>query len=119
MEQLRSLPSVDLGFKLLGTGEDGRVHTYKGVLLRDLLREAGVENYTKATIRAADTYSRSFARSDIDEFNLMLAYGKDGSELAPRSDGGPGPVRLIAPQEAVGTFNAQHCVKWVSEVVVE
>lgn len=119
MEELRGLCNITVEMALLGTGEDGRTHTYTGLPVRDLARQAGIAAYTKVTVRAADTYSKLLTRDQVMEHDVLLAVKKDGKDLAPRSAGGTGPVRLVISQEAVGTYNAQHCVKWVSEVVFE
>ncbi len=119
MEELRGLCNITVEMALLGTGEDGRPHAYAGLPVRDLARYAGIVAYTKVTVRAADTYSKLLTRDQVMEHDILLAVKKDGKDLAPRSAGGTGPVRLVISQDAVGTYNAQHCVKWVSEVVFE
>ena len=119
LRALQVVGVVDVSMALLGTGEDGKVHSYRGIYVKDLILSLNVTDYTRATAVAADAYSRSFPRSEIEEGGALLAWERDGKALEPRSEGGAGPVRLIVPQETVGTYNAQYCVKWVSGLVVE
>ncbi|MCU0800131.1 MAG: molybdopterin-dependent oxidoreductase [Candidatus Thermoplasmatota archaeon] len=119
MDELRLIGNRTVEMVLLGTGEDGKPHLYTGLLLKDLAGHLNVTDYGSVTVRAADTYSKKLTRQQVTDHDVLLAMGRDGKDLAGRSDGGNGPVRLVLPQEAVGTYNAQHCVKWVSEVVFE
>lgn len=119
MEELRRIGNRTVETTLLGTGEDGRPHRYTGLLLSDLAREMNVTTYDTVTVRAVDTYSKMLTREQVEDHATLLAFKKDGKDLAPRSEGGTGPVRLVLTQATVGTYNAQHCVKWVSEVVFE
>ena len=119
LEELSGMGNRTVEMALLGTGEDGKPHRYTGLLLRDLAQVLNITTYETVTVRAVDTYSKKLTKGQVDGHDALLALSKDGKGLAPRSKGGTGPVRLVLPQDAVGTYNAQHCVKWVSEVVVE
>jgi len=120
ISDLEGMGRKDIPMALRGTGEDGEVHAYTGVPLMDLVLEAGPDpNATKVRIRAADAYSASFDMDEVGRGGMYLVWEKDGSALLPRSRGGEGPVRFIVDQATVGTYNAQYCVKYVSEVIVE
>jgi len=120
LEDLMELGKDELRTPLVGTGEDGKPHTYAGILLRNLLSDAGMEDGAgKVTVRAVDALSRSFSVGSLEGSTALLAYEKDGAPLQTRSRGGDGPIRLILEQDEVGSYNAQYCVKWVSEVIVE
>ena len=120
IEELKDLSEVEFTMSLLGTNEDGRDHRYKGIALSALLHYCGIDNgSTRCTVKASDAYSTSFSISEYPWEGIYLAWEKDGKALKPRSEGGPGPVRLMVSQEIAGEYNAQRCVKYVSEVIVE
>src|SRR5262249_36132312 len=82
--------------------------TYGGVLLRDLLREAGApsgENLrgkamaTSIVINATDGYQVVFSLAELDESvgntQVLIADSEDGKPLAQ----GAGPLRLVVPSD--------------------
>jgi hypothetical protein len=82
--------------------------TYSGVLLRDLLREAGVPLgdglrgkalTTCIVISAADGYQVTFSIAELDEsignLEVLVADGEDGKPLAQTA----GPLRMIVPSD--------------------
>ncbi|MBD2704975.1 molybdopterin-dependent oxidoreductase [Spirosoma sp. BT702] len=97
---------------------DGKDHTYSGVPLVDLLKQAGAtlgselrgENLTKyVVIKAIDGYEIVFALAEIDpEFatrTIILADTVDGGPLAQ----GVGPYRVVVPGE-------KKPARWIREV---
>lgn len=91
-----------------GKDRDGRQHTYKGVMLWDILDSAGVtlgkeprgENLIKYVVaKADDGYEVVFSLSEIDpafsDNMILLAYEVDGYPLAAKE----GPFRLVVPDE--------------------
>lgn len=97
---------------------DGKEHTYSGVPLVDLLRQAGAtlggelrgENLSKfLVIKAVDGYEVLFALPEIDpEFatrTIILADSVDGAQLAQ----GVGPYRVVVPGE-------KKPARWIREV---
>jgi len=118
IDDLRAMGEVEIRMALLGTGEDGREHGYRGIPLQVLVQGSEPDpNATKVTVTAQDGYSKTFDIGDLDD--AFIVWEKDGRQIPPRSRAGDGPIRLIISQEKVGTYNAQHCVKWVSGVIVE
>jgi DMSO/TMAO reductase YedYZ molybdopterin-dependent catalytic subunit len=97
---------------------DGKEHTYAGVPLIDLLRQAGAsvgrelkgENLTKyVTVKAIDGYEVVFALAELDpDFStrtILLADSVDGAPLAA----GTGPYRVVVPGE-------KKPARWIREV---
>ncbi|GAB3697400.1 hypothetical protein GCM10027592_21470 [Spirosoma flavus] len=97
---------------------DGKEHTYAGVPLVDLLKQAGAtlgselrgENLTKyVVVKAIDGYEVVFALPEIDpEFatrTIILADAVDGAPLAQ----GVGPFRVVVPGE-------KKPARWIREV---
>ena len=97
---------------------DGKEHTYTGVPLLDLLKQAGAtlgnelrgENLTKYVIvKAVDGYEVLFALPEIDaDFatrTIILADSVDGAPLPQ----GVGPYRIVVPGE-------KKPARWIREV---
>ncbi|GAB3990185.1 hypothetical protein GCM10028807_16800 [Spirosoma daeguense] len=97
---------------------DGKDHTYSGIPLVDLLKQAGAtlgselrgENLTKyVVVKAIDGYEIVFALPEIDpEFatrTIILADAVDGAPLAQ----GVGPYRVVVPGE-------KKPARWIREV---
>jgi DMSO/TMAO reductase YedYZ molybdopterin-dependent catalytic subunit len=119
IDDMRAISEVAIRMALLGTNEDGSEHAYKGIALGTLLGRCQViEGASGVTVRATDAYSTRFDMETAVGEGIFLVWEKDGKALEGRSDGGAGPVRLLVSQGIAGEFNAQRCVKYVSEVVV-
>lgn len=97
---------------------DGKEHQYSGILVVDLLKQAGAtvggelrgENLTKYVIvKAMDGYEVLFALPELDtEFasrSIILADSVDGASLEP----GVGPYRIVVPGE-------KKPARWIREV---
>lgn len=91
-----------------GKDKDSTLHSYSGIPLVDLLKQAGTtlggelrgKNLTKyVVVKASDGYEVVFALPEIDpEFAtriILLADAVDGKPLAS----GVGPYRIIVPDE--------------------
>ena len=104
LEDLSKFPLKDA--KL--TDKDGKVHTYRGVSILDILQKAGVpsgkdlrgEQLSKyLLVKCKDGYQILFSLAELDppiaDKNVILAYQIDGEKLAEDR----GPLRLIAEGE--------------------
>lgn len=111
---LKSMSHTDV----MAKDRDGKEHTYSGIPLVDLLRQAGTtlggelrgENLTKfLLIKAVDGYEVLFALPEIDpDFatrTILLADSVDGVPLAQ----GVGPYRVVVPGE-------KKPARWIREV---
>ena len=89
--------------------------TFVGVKLLDVLQHAGVGDYKRLFIRAADDYKITISPSDEGIDQALLVYSLNG-ELLPLND--KGPYWLIWPQnaEAVLAGDAE-TTKWSWSVV--
>jgi hypothetical protein len=67
---------------------------FEGVLLRDVLRLAGMENAEAVTVRAEDGYRQTIPREDWEKWPLILATRQDGQALTKRTQG---PTRIVYP----------------------
>jgi DMSO/TMAO reductase YedYZ molybdopterin-dependent catalytic subunit len=124
VSQPLSLTAEALGkFKkteLRAKDKEGREHRYTGVVVTDLLREAGValgpalrgEHLAKyVLVEAADGYRAVFALPELDpEFAreaVLVAYQVDGRPLPA----GEGPFRLVVPAD-------KKQARWVRQATV-
>jgi DMSO/TMAO reductase YedYZ molybdopterin-dependent catalytic subunit len=102
---------------------DGKDHTYSGVIVADILKNAGVtlgpdlkgENLTKyLLVEASDGYQVIFALAELDkgytDRTIILANQVDGKPLAP----GDGPYRIIVQDEK----KPARCIKQVTGMQV-
>ena len=114
MEDLNNLKQTEVKAK----DRDGKEHTFKGVLLVDILDSAGVtlgkelrgENLAKyVLIKAVDGYEVIYSLPELDpEFTgqtIILAYQVDGNML-PK---GEGPFRIVSP-------NDKRPARWIREL---
>jgi DMSO/TMAO reductase YedYZ molybdopterin-dependent catalytic subunit len=104
--------------EVTGKDRDGKEHQYAGILVVDLLKQAGAtvggelrgENLTKYVIvKAIDGYEVLFALPELDaEFasrSIILADSVDGAPLGA----GVGPYRIVVPGE-------KKPARWIREV---
>ncbi len=102
---------------------DGKDHTYSGVILSEILKNAGVtlgpelkgENLTKyLLVEASDGYQVIFALAELDKSftdrTIILADKVDGAPLAPAD----GPYRIIVQDEK----KPARCIKQVTAMQV-
>jgi DMSO/TMAO reductase YedYZ molybdopterin-dependent catalytic subunit len=76
---------------------------WEGILLKDLLNEAGVKPEAKVVIlRAVDGYSTSFPIEYFADKNILLAYKMNGVEIPPERGF---PLQLVA--------ESQYGYKWI------
>ncbi|MHC8508191.1 MAG: putative pterin-binding protein [Rhodospirillales bacterium] len=69
------------------------VHTFKGVLLSDILARVGAKGETM-TAKGLDDYNADMPVQDTREYPVMVAYEQNGKMLRVRSKG---PLRTIYP----------------------
>ena len=86
--------------------------TWRGISLKQLLKEAGADEETARDVifRAADGYDDSVPFKRAMEDDVMLAYLMNGEKL-PQAHGFP--LRLIVP----GLYGIKN-VKWITEIEV-
>ncbi len=82
---------------------------WEGVVLRDLLREAGIDSTANTVIlRAHDGYSTSFPLSYIMENDIMMAHRMNGITMLPERGF---PFELVAE----GKWGYKW-IKWITEI---
>lgn len=71
--------------------------TYEGVLLADLLADAGLSEASAIRILALDGFSQVMPREDWERWPVLLATRRDGRPMGVRDKG---PLRIIYPRDA-------------------
>ena len=92
MADLRAMPTTTLETSTVVT--DG-VHSFTGVLLRDLLAQLGATGDV-ITATALNDYVVDIPRADVEQYDVIVGYSMNGAEL-DRADKGPvkRPTRRI------------------------
>jgi DMSO/TMAO reductase YedYZ molybdopterin-dependent catalytic subunit len=114
LTELKAMPVQTIEAK----DHDGTVSTYQGVLLHDILHQAGVPEgealrgpalTSCLLVKAADGYQVVFALPEIDPLfsdrKPLLAYRRNSVELGEKL----GPLRLVVPDE-------KRQARWVKQV---
>ena len=70
--------------------------SYQGVLLSDVLADAGLANAEAVNVLALDHFSQTIPRQDWTRWPLLLATRRDQQPLSIRSKG---PLRIIYPRD--------------------
>lgn len=98
-EKHYSLASLEaLGMHTLSTHtfwpeDDG---SYQGVLLSDLLKDAGLKDISGIQLSAIDGFSQIIPKEDWQNWPLLLATRRDNAPISLRKKG---PIRLIYPRD--------------------
>lgn len=108
-----SVAEVDLDYEALARMPHHRVVTstpwtegasvFEGVLMRELMRVIGVTGTTIKLV-ALNDYSITIPVSDIESYDVILAYERDGAPMPVRDKG---PLWVIYPLDAHPELNAQ------------
>ena len=114
LPDLRAMKQTEVRAKDHG----GQERLYKGVMLFDVLKAAGVTNGAQlrgknllkyVSVKAADGYEVIYTLAEIDpEFTnqiILVAYEEDGKPL-PKGDG---PLRMVVP-------NDKKHARWIREI---
>jgi hypothetical protein len=90
---------------------------YRGIPLSKLWELCGgSEEATVAMLVAKDGMTVEIAREDLKQWPIMLAYQVGGTDLV---DEVGGPVKLVFPAEARGTYTDEQWMWWAAEVKVQ
>ncbi|WP_417548684.1 molybdopterin-dependent oxidoreductase [Marinobacter segnicrescens] len=92
MADLRALPATTLETSTVVT--DG-VHSFTGVLLRDLLAQLDATGDV-ITATALNDYVVDIPRADVEQYDVIVGYSMNGAEL-DRAD--KGPLWIVYPRD--------------------
>lgn len=90
LQDLQRLPLHSISLR----DKSGHVAQWSGVRLDDVLSHAGAHNYTMVHASALNDYSVLIPRDDIQRYQPLVAYQRDGAYVAIRDNG---PLQLVYP----------------------
>jgi DMSO/TMAO reductase YedYZ molybdopterin-dependent catalytic subunit len=96
LDELKAMPSVELTFDIHCVTKWSKFDTtWKGVRVRDILAQAGVQaNATHVIEHAEFGYTTNLPLADITTDEAIVAYEFEGEEIEPIHGG---PVRIVVP----------------------
>jgi hypothetical protein len=84
---------------------------FKGVLLREIIKEYGVSGVNKVQIKAIDEYMADFSQGDWTRWDIMLATRQDGKPIEVKQSG---PARIVMPYDTAKDIDQSvYNPKWV------
>ena len=110
LDELKAMPSVELTFDIHCVTKWSKFDTtWKGVRVRDVLAQAGVQAKAKYVIEHAEFgYTTNVPLADITTDEAIVAYEFEGEEIEPIHGG---PVRIVVPH-----LYFWKSAKWVREL---
>ena len=92
-------------------------HSYRGILLAELLQEAKVstEGISKVLVTSADQYTAEFQLQEVLETeNVYLAIEADGQQIEGIDPGTQGAQLIV-----FGDANSRRCVRFAAQITLE
>lgn len=84
---------------------------YDGVLLRDLLKDAGIETSPRIKVTALDDYTTIIPREDWQKWDVLVATRHEKKAMSIRRKG---PLRMIYPKDLGGEVAASDMrIRWI------
>ena len=119
LQDIQAMDRVDIKKHISSGSGDDEDGVFSGTDLKNVIEAAGVEltgDEKSIAVKSEDGYTTAFDADEVmaDEC-ILLVYEKDGELLKNSSEGGNGPFRIIAADDAFGT----RCAKYVSSIEVE
>jgi hypothetical protein len=109
METLEQLGVVE--YSVNDHQAEGKVVTFQGVLLRDLLAVAGMPEGTETlTMTALNDYRIDFPVSDVSAYPVVLATKVDGERMSVERYG---PTRIVYPADTYNLDPAIFDSRWI------
>lgn len=115
---LEDLSPEEFKANLKSSGKDPVEHTYKGVMLKDVLASKGqsLEDKSQVIIRSVDGYTVALSPEEVaEDENVYIVYEMDGKPLGTKEDGGSGPYQVVIRKDPFG----QRWAKFVVEVELQ
>ena len=92
-------------------------HSYRGILLAELLQEAKVstEGISKVLVTSADQYTAEFQLQEVlENESVYLAIEADGQTIEGIDPGTPGAQLIV-----FGDANSRRCVRFAAQITLE
>lgn len=119
LQDLQAMKRVDIKKHIASGSGDDEDGVFSGVDLKDVIEAAGVTltgDEKSIAVKSEDGYTTAFDADEVMADDcVLLVYEKDGELLKGRSEGGNGPFRIIAVDDAFGT----RCAKYVNAIEIQ
>ena len=107
-EQIEAIGLTQLNTSTFWAEDQGE---FSGVLLRDLLGEAEIENALEIKITALDGYTAFIPREDWQKWDVILATRHEEQLISVRRKG---PLRIIYPKDIGGKIaDSEMRIRWI------
>lgn len=114
-EEICSMKSIFFEKEILSGNKDDESGVYCGVPLREILEaadESVLSECSSVTATAADGFVSAYSMSEVTgSDSITVVYEKDGEPLKKRSEGGSGPLRIVAADDTYGTRSTQYLTR--------
>lgn len=114
LEDLEKKSGKDFKATLKRSGKEGEIHTYTGILLKDLLKDSGIfiKEDDVVISKAEDGFTVSTpANKVLEDDNVYLAYKMDGEYLKPKEEDGSGPFQLVVSKDQFSQYWCKFCIE--------
>lgn len=100
LSQIMKMDSETQYVKLQSAKEGDEAGDFTGVMLDELLSDAGVTDYKTVILSAGDGYSSAADGKETDR--VLIAYSRNGETLGYFTKGGTGPMRAVFCDDTYG-----------------
>ena len=108
------MESVSFEKEIVSGNKGNESGVYRGVPLREILAAADesiLSECSSVTGTASDGFVSAYSMSEVTGSDSIVVYEKDGEPLKKRSEGGSGPLRIVAADDTYGTRSTQYLTR--------
>jgi hypothetical protein len=103
---------------------DNKKRTYKGCLVSELLKQAGLnQSFTTLEVIAKNKYKATITQKELDRYNHTLSYEMDGKDYSVLGDENKGPLAIAVEMEQVKKADKlkvkNQLVWWVEKIIIK
>ena len=115
LDEIKKMKTVTVKKKIESTSHEDESGEYTGVPLEDILNKADGKLLSQCDTfitLAGDSFSSALSADDIaKKDNVIVVYEKDGKDLAPFTEGGAGPMRIIIQADDYGNRSTKYLIR--------
>lgn len=113
MDEIQHLGETNFKANLKTNGKAPIEYEYTGVLLKNILEDAGIilDNKEAVIVTAADGYSVAVEIDKVlENDNVYLAYMREGESIKSKDEGGRGPYQMIISKDQFSQFWCKYAI---------
>lgn len=114
-EEMETLPVREVYADLASSQHEDAKGSYKGVELKELLKQADPDLMKECDVflcTAGDGYTSALSKKDFNKKEpVLVTWEKDGKALAPFTQGGEGPLRLVIASDTYGNRSTKYLTR--------